>query len=612
MRALLLSLILLAVGSAYGQTNLSTESILHNFCTQANCPDGFDPLAGLTEDASGNFYGTVNSGGSHPSTCPSPSGCGAVFKLDKAGNYSILYNFCSKTSCTDGETPQAGLTIDASGNLYGTTLYGGTHHTDPNANSGGTVFKVDSAGNATVLYSFCAQANCADGYFTYAGVTLDASGNIYGTTTSGGASDYGTVFKLNSAGTYSVLHNFCSQANCADGGIPEAGLIVDASGNLYGTAYAGGAKSAGTLYKLDSTGNFTVLYTFCSATNCSDGAAPLTSLIKDASGNLYGTTSSGGGGYGAGTVFKLDSGGNYSVLHSFCTQGNCKDGGSPRSLIEDAAGNFYGTTSGGGALPGAGTVFRLSSTGDYFNVYYFCSQGGYQCTDGYIPIIAPPIPAGNLIEDSSGNLYGMTSSGGTGIWSNDVGVIFKLSPPIIPTPDFTVAASATTVTIGSPGQQGTTIITITPAGGFNQTITFSSASCSGLPTGASCTFSPSIVTPNVGAVSTTLTIGTVATSSAITRMPLVHKRSVLLALLLPGLFVLPRARRRKRWSVRDVGGLLLWLFSLSSIGLCGCGGGSAGGGGDVRAGTPTGSYQVTVTATAPNLTHTILLTLVVN
>ena len=608
MRALLLSLILLTIGSAYGQTNLSTESVLHNFCTQANCPDGDTPMAGLTEDASGNFYGTASYGGSHTGTCPSPSGCGLIFKLDKSGNYSVLYNFCSQTSCADGETPQAGLTIDASGNLYGTTLYGGTHRIDPNANGGGTVFKVDSAGNYTVLYSFCSQANCADGYLTYAGVIADAFGNLYGTTTSGGAYGYGTVFKLNSAGTYSVLHNFCSQANCADGGIPEAGLIVDASGNLYGTAYAGGAESAGTVYKLDSTGNFTVLYAFCSATNCADGGQPLTSLIKDASGNLYGTTSLSGGGYGDGTVFKLDSGGNYSVLHSFCTQGNCKDGGSPRSLIEDAAGNFYGTTSGGGALPGAGTVFRLDSMGDYSNVYYFCSQAN--CTDGYVPIIAPPIPAGNLIEDASGNLYGTTSMGGAGI-SNYVGVIFKLSPPIIPSPNFTAAASATTVTIGSPGQQGTTTISITPAGGFSQTITFGAASCSGLPTGASCIFSPSNVTPNGSAVSTTLTIGTTATSSAITHLPFIHKQPMLLAFLLPGLGIFLPTSRRKRWSLRSIWGLLL-LFGISSIGLCGCGGGSASGGGSAGGGTPTGTYQVTVAATAPNLTHTITLTLVVN
>jgi uncharacterized repeat protein (TIGR03803 family) len=615
MRFILWLLILLAAGNAFGQTNLSTETVLHDFCSQINknnngCTDGFEPMAGLTEDASGNFYGTASYGGSYPATCPSPSGCGLVFKLDKAGNYSVLYNFCSHANCTDGETPQAGLTIDASGNLYGTTLYGGAHHTDPNNNGGGVVFRLSNTGNYTVLYSFCSQANCADGYLPYTGVITDPSGNLYGTTTGGGTYGGGTVFKLDSGGNYSVLHSFCSQANCADGWVPEAGLTLDISGNLYGTTNIGGAANAGTVYKLDSAGNFTVLYTFCSAMNCVDGANPLTSLIRDASGNFYGTTSSGGSGYGDGTVFKLDSGGKYSVLHSFCTQGNCKDGGSPRSLIEDAAGNFYGTTSGGGIYPGAGTVFWLDSVGDYSNVYYFCSQGGYQCTDGYIPIISPPIPAGNLIEDSSGNLYGMTSSGG--LSGSVLGVIFELSPPILSTPNFTVTASATTVGISSPGQQGTTTITITPAGGFDQTITFSSASCSGLPTGASCTFSPSSVTPNGGAVSTKLTITTTAQSSATTHSHL-RTQGVFLAFLLPTVLMLLPAKRKRRSFLQYLGAPLLLLCVLSSFGLCGCGGdGASNGGGGASGGTPAGTYMVTVTASTPNTTHTATFTLQIN
>ncbi len=615
MRVYLWLLILLAAGNASGQTNLSTETLLHDFCSQIDksnngCADGFEPMAGLTEDAAGNFYGTVTWGGSYPATCPSAPGCGLVFKLDKAGNYSVLYNFCSQANCTDGESPQAGLTIDASGNLYGTTLYGGTHHIDPNNNGGGVVFRISNTGNYTVLYSFCSQANCADGYLPFTGVITDPSGNLYGTTTGGGTYGGGAVFKLSSGGNYSVLHSFCSQANCTDGWDPEAGLTLDASGDIYGTTYIGGALGEGEVFKIDTAGNFTVLYAFCSAMNCVDGAYPLTSLIKDASGNLYGTTSSGGGGYGDGTVFKLDSGGNYSVLHSFCTQGNCKDGGSPRSLIEDAAGNFYGTTSGGGIYPGAGTVFWLDSTGDYSNVYYFCSQGGYQCTDGYIPIIVPPIPAGNLVEDGSGNIYGMTSSGGLN--SGVDGVIFELSAPVIPSPDFTVASSPTTVTIGSPGQQGTATITITPAGGFGQTITFSSASCSGLPAGAGCTFSPSSVKPNTGAVSTILTITTTAQSSATTHSPL-RRQSVFLALLLPAVLMLLPAKQKRRRFLQYLGAPLLLLCVLSSLGLCGCGGGGAGnGGGGASGGTPAGTYMVTVTASSSNTTRTATFTLQVN
>jgi uncharacterized repeat protein (TIGR03803 family) len=612
-------LILLAVGNASGQ-NLSTESVLHTFCTQANCADGYAPAAGLTEDASGNFYGTTSEGGSHPGTCPSAQGCGTVFRLDRAGNYTVLYNFCSQANCADGETPQAGLAVDASGNLFGTTLYGGAYHIDPNGNGGGTAFKLDSAGNYKVLYNFCSQTNCTDGYYPYAGLTEDASGNLYGTALYGGANRGGTAFKLDSSGNYTVLHTFCSQANCTDGYNSYSGLTGDAFGNLYGTTFFGGAHRSdynglggGTVFKLDSAGTYAVLYNFCSKANCTDGFYPYAGVIEDASGNLYGNTYNGGNGtsYGGGVVFKLDSTGNFTVLHIFCALSNCPDGGGPvAGLMEDSSGRLFGTTTIGGPplYYGAGVVYEVSSIGNSYSIVYeFCSQTN--CADGYLPY-------SSLVEDASGNLYGTTNSGGSGIWSNDVGVIFRLTPPVIPSPDFTVAASPTTVTIGSPGQQGTATITITPTGGFNQTITFSGTSCSGLPTGASCSFNPSSATPSGGAVNTTLTISTTATSSAILRLPFMHKQSLFLALVLPGLFILVPAGRGKRCLVRGVGGMLVLLFGLSVIGLSGCGGGSAsGGGGDgggVSGGTPAGTYTITVTATAPSLTHVTTLTLVVN
>jgi uncharacterized repeat protein (TIGR03803 family) len=470
--------------------------------------------------------------------------------LDSAGNYKVLYNFCSQTNCKDGYYPYAGLTVDASGNLYGTALYGG-------ANSGGTAFMLDRAGKYTVLHTFCSQANCTDGYQSYSGLTRDASGNLYGTTFFGGAhnSDYnghggGTVFKLDSAGNHTVLYSFCSQANCTDGFYPYAGVINDASGNLYGTTYNGGNGTA----------------------------------------------------YGGGTVFKLDSTGHFTVLHIFCALGNCPDGGNPvAGLMEDSSGRFFGTTTIGGPPLhyGAGLVYEVSSTGNYSIVYEFCSQTN--CTDGYSPY-------SNLVEDASGNLYGTTYQGGAGIWSNDVGVIFKLTPPVIPSPDFAVAANPTTVTIGSPGQQGTATITITPTGGFNQTITFSSAGCSGLPTGASCSFSPSSATPRSGVVNTTLTITTTATSSAITHSPFTQNQRLFLALLLPGLPILVQARRGQRCALRGIGGMVVLLLV---IGLNGCGGGSASGG-SLSGGTPAGTYTVTVTAAASNTTRVTTLTLVVN
>jgi uncharacterized repeat protein (TIGR03803 family) len=426
------------------------------------------------------------------------------------------------------------------------------------------------------------------------------------------------VFKLDSAGNYTVLHNYCAQANCADGDFPETSLIIDTSGNLYGTTTSGGANGGGTVFKLDSDSNYTVLYSFCSKTYCADGSTPLTSLIKDVSGNLYGTTSGGGGGYGEGTVFKLDGGGNYSVLHSFCTQGNCTDGGSPRSLIEDDAGNFFGETSGGGTLPGAGTVFELNSAGNFSTLYYFCSQAN--CTDGYVPIIAPPIPvSGNLIEDSSGNLYGTTSSGGSSLMvageanSNVYGVIFKLALVAPPTPNFTLTLNPTTMTFSSPGSEQYTTLTITPTGGFNQAIAFSGASCSGLPLGASCAFSQSTVTPNGGAVPITLSVTTTGASSAMQHLQPWKTQSFFLAVLTPFLFL--------RWPKSRVNTLRKWalvtLALIPLIGLNACGGGTSGGansgGGGTTGGqgTPAGTYIVTVTGKASSFYNTATLTLVV-
>ena len=234
----------------------------------------------------------------------------AVSAQGQSFTENVLYSFCPQSGCADGLRPYAGLIMDASGNLYGTTDEGG-------AKGYGSVFElVNSSGTYSekVLYSFCSQSNCADGELPYAGVIMDAAGNLYGTTSWGGATVggyYGTVFELvNSSGTYSekVLYSFCSQSGCADGDMPYAGLIMDASGNLYGTTTGGGSgvgNSAGTVFELvNSSGSYSenVLYNFTG----SNGASPFGGLIMNASGALYGTTSGGGNGDGAGVVFSLN------------------------------------------------------------------------------------------------------------------------------------------------------------------------------------------------------------------------------------------------------------------------------------------------------------------
>ncbi len=197
-------------------------------------------------------------------------------------------------------TPAGGLVFDQKGNLYGTTFEGG-------AQGVGAVFKVTPAGKETVLHSFGAPG---DGKFPEAGLVFDEKGNLYGTTYGGGAHAYGTVFKLTPAGKETILYSFCARKNCADGEGPQAGLIFNQNGSLYGTTLGGGIQLHGTVFKLTPDGRETVLYSFCLQAACPGGANPSSPLIFDQKGNLYGTTTGGGltndtCSTGCGTVFKI-------------------------------------------------------------------------------------------------------------------------------------------------------------------------------------------------------------------------------------------------------------------------------------------------------------------
>jgi uncharacterized repeat protein (TIGR03803 family) len=311
----------------------------------------------------------------------------AAKPLAQAQTFTVLYSFAGGA---DGANPVAGLIRDGAGNLYGTTSQGGAF------GDWGTVFKLDTTGKETVLYSF---SGGADGGIPYAGLIGDAKGNLYGTTSKGGLGDSGTVFKLtlNTTGKYEVLHSF----NGADGANPSAGLIRDAAGNLYGTARFGGAYDVGTLFKLDATGKETVLHSFTSA----DGAYPYAGLMRDVAGNLYGTTPQGGN--GTGTVVRLlNKTGKYEVLYRFTGAGG---GASPfAGLIPDAAGNLYGVTYYGGASD-LGAVFALDSTGKEIVLHSFIGADGVH-------------PVAGVIRDAAGNLYGTARFGGT----YDCGTLFKL------------------------------------------------------------------------------------------------------------------------------------------------------------------------------------------
>jgi len=362
--------------------------------------DGAEPFSSLIQGADGNFYGTTYVGGT--------IGDGTVFKITPAGSLTTLYSFCSQANCADGVAPYAGLVQGGDGNFYGTTVGGGT-------NFEGTVFKITPSGSLTTLYSFCSQASCVDGAIPYAGLVQGGDGNFYGTTFEGGTNSDGTVFKITPAGSLTTLYSFCSQANCADGAFPYAGLVQGSDGNFYGTTFEGGTNSDGTVFKITPAGSLTTLYSFCSQANCADGAIPFAGLVQGSDGNFYGTTFEGATN-GDGTVFKITPAGSLTTLYSFCSQSNCTDGALPYAgLVQGSDGNFYGTTLDGGAVAFVGTVFEITPAGSLTTLYSFCSQSN--CTDGEFPYAG-------LVQGGDGNFYGTTFEGG----ANGDGTVFSLTP----------------------------------------------------------------------------------------------------------------------------------------------------------------------------------------
>ena len=235
----------------------------------------------------------------------------------------------------------------------------------------------------------------------------DGQGNLYGTTQAGGTSNAGTVFKLDTTGEETVLYSFTGTSG--DGKSPFAGVVRDGQGNLYGTTEAGGVSNFGTVFKVDTTGKETVLYSFTGAGG--DGAQPMTSLTRDANGNLYGTTNSGGKGIdgGNGVVFKLDKTGRERMLYRFPATG--AKGIRPHGVVRDARGNLYGTTLYHGAF-GWGTVFKLSPAG---KVTVLDNFTGGNADGGH--------PYAGVVRDDQGNLYGTTSAGAIGY-----GTVFKITP----------------------------------------------------------------------------------------------------------------------------------------------------------------------------------------
>lgn len=376
---------LAAASLSFNVAQAQTETIIHSF---AGGTDGDLPYAGLIADSKGNGYGTTVDGGNG---CTQRKGCGTVYKVNASG-VTILHAFLGGT--TDGSFPYGGLVMEkTTGNLYGTTLNGGAHNC-------GTVFQVAANGDETILWNFGGNP---DGCNPLDTLWIDASGNFYGTTYSGGTDNAGMIFKLTQSGNETRLYNFNGGST---GAFPVGGPIVDKAGNIYGTTSEGGTTGQGTIYEVSASGVETVLYSF----NGSDGYLPEPSLIFDPEGNLYGTTINGGMHRG-GVVFKINPATRVEqTLYSFGAKTD--DGSGPYAGVIFADGNLYGTTSLGGTH-GRGTVYELTLTGEETILYNFAGadDGGG--------------PNGGLLRDTKGNLYGTTSLGGS---THDAGTIFKLTP----------------------------------------------------------------------------------------------------------------------------------------------------------------------------------------
>jgi uncharacterized repeat protein (TIGR03803 family) len=432
--------------------------------------DGTDGVAPdymfLVQATDGNCYGTSTHGGPGGST-----GSGSVFKITPTGTETPLYNFCAQPNCTDGANPYAGLVQATDGNFYGTTYSGGSY-------GGGTIFKVTPAGTLTTLYSFCPEGlPCADGANPAGALIQGTDGNLYGT--SGGDIEgpvEGTVFKITLEGTLTTLYNFCSQPNCTDGSQPFAGLVQGTDKNFYGTTTSGGTSGGGTVFRMTPEGSLTTIYNFCSERDCSDGSEVKGQLVQAADGNFYGTTELGGTSRieGQGTVYKITPAGSLTTLHRFCEKpigGFCPDSGLPiAGLTVSSNGYLAGTTSGDFNSP---TIFGISPAGKFVQytkaantpagllqstdgLFYGMAGGG---TFGYGTIFSLGVGLGQFVKTSptfgqigtSVSILGSNLAGATSVSFNGTAAMFTIVSPSEITTSVPSAATTGRVKVTTPG-----------------------------------------------------------------------------------------------------------------------------------------------------------------
>ena len=376
---------------AIGDMPAQTVDVIYSF---AGGEDGEYADTDLETDGAGNIYGTTVLGGH--------SGSGTVFRLSPTPNgwvHTVLYSF---TGGADGGEPYKGVTLGRDGSLYGTAVTGGSGNCEGGC---GVVYKLTNSGGTwtqTVIHAFTGGD---DGSGPGARVTVDRSGNVYGMTPTGGAYGLGTIYKISQTiggtWTFGVIHTFTGGA---DGGSGSAGRMILRNGHLYGAATAGGTYGSGVVFELAPRGigewNFRTIYSFRGQP---DGSFPYGALLFDRLGNIYGTTYYGGAN-GTGAVYELSprQTGEWAVriIYSFQTG---SDGNSPISnLVPDTAGNLYGTTSEGGL--GTGTVFKLSPIGggQWTETVVHAFQGPPDGGFSY----------NGMVVDPFGNFYGATVHGG--------------------------------------------------------------------------------------------------------------------------------------------------------------------------------------------------------
>ena len=455
--------LLCAAAIAHGQG--LPDSDLHDFGAGK---DGLRPFGGVTFDSAGDKFGTTNYGGAY--------GNGMVWEITASGAYKDLHNFGSVTD--DGANPEAGVAVDSKGDLFGTTLSGGLYNR-------GMIWELTSSGVYEDLHDCGALNNgIYDGFNSYAGVTVDKAGDLFGTTFYGGKYSYGMVWEITASGDYQDLHDFGAGT---DGGNPYDGVTIDAAGDLFGVAYGNGNDDRGMVWEITAGGVYGDLHDFGAGT---DGEYPYGGVAVDTAGDLFGTAELGGVN-GKGMVWELTGSRTYKDLHDF---GVGTDGQGPSAAVTlDSAGDLVGTTHTGGVYGAWGTVWEITAAGTYEDLHDFGS--GIDGANAYA----------GVSFDSAGNLYGTTQFGGKNTTANGGyggGMIWEISVLA------SVSLNPATVVGGNPSTGTVNLTEAAPLGGVEVTLSSSSSYAT----------VPSSVTVAAGAMSATFTVTTTPYSGTYSAM----------------------------------------------------------------------------------------------